>query len=151
MKKMMITLLAALSITVSLPASAQTLDELARIVREAATTEAQINQEREARFVRERDNQRELLAQARRELANENARSDSLRTEYDQNERALAELETTLAERMGNLGELFGVVRQASGDVQAALDDSMVTAQMPDRTRFLSELAQRRELPTVPE
>jgi biopolymer transport protein ExbB len=151
MKKMMITLLAALSITVSLPASAQTLDELARIVREAATTEAQINQEREARFVRERDNQRELLAQARRELANENARSDRLRTEYDQNERALAELETTLAERMGNLGELFGVVRQASGDVQAALDDSMVTAQMPDRTRFLSELAQRRELPTVPE
>lgn len=151
MKKMMITLLAALSITASLPASAQTLDELARIVRDAATTEAQINQEREARFVRERDNQRELLAQARRELANENARSDRLRTEYDQNERALAELETTLAERMGNLGELFGVVRQASGDVQAALDDSMVTAQMPDRTRFLSELAQRRELPTVPE
>lgn len=151
MKKMMIMLLAAVSITASLPASAQTLDELARIVREAATTETQINQEREARFVRERDNQRELLAQARRELANENARSDSLRTEYDQNERALAELETTLAERMGNLGELFGVVRQASGDVQAALDDSMVTAQMPDRTRFLSELAQRRELPTVPE
>lgn len=151
MKKMMITLLAALSITASLPASAQTLDELARIVREAATTEAQINQEREARFVRERDNQRELLAQARRELANENARSDRLRTEYDQNERALAELETTLAERMGNLGELFGVVRQASGDVQAALDDSMVTAQMPGRTRFLSGLAQRRELPTVPE
>lgn len=151
MKKMMITLLAALSITASLPASAQTLDELARIVRDAATTEAQINQEREARFVRERDNQRELLAQARRELANENARSDRLRTEYDQNERALAELETTLAERMGNLGELFGVVRQASGDVQAALDDSMVTAQMPGRTRFLSGLAQRRELPTVPE
>ena len=151
MKKIMITLLAAISITVSLPASAQTLDELARIVREAATTEAQINQEREARFVRERDNQRELLARARRELANENDRSDNLRTGDDQNERALAELETTLAERMGNLGELFGVVRQASGDVQAALDDSMVTAQMPDRTRFLSELAQRRELPTVPE
>ena len=151
MKQMMIMLLAAVSITASLPASAQTLDELARIVREAATTETQINQEREARFVRERDNQRALLAQARQELANENARSDRLRTEYDQNERALAELETTLAERMGNLGELFGVVRQASGDVQAALDDSMVTAQMPDRTLFLSELAQRRELPTVPE
>ena len=66
-------------------------------------------------------------------------------------ERALAELETTLAERMGNLGELFGVVRQSSGDVQAALDDSMVSAQMPGRTQFLSDLAQRRELPTVPE
>jgi biopolymer transport protein ExbB len=131
--------------------AARSLDELARIVREAAGSEAKINQEREARFVRERDNQRQLLAQARQELADENGRSDRLREEYDLNERALAELETTLAERMGNLGELFGVVRQASGDVQAALDDSMVTAQMPGRTALLSDLAQRRELPTVPE
>jgi biopolymer transport protein ExbB len=132
-------------------AGAQTLEELARIVREAVDSEAKINQEREAQFLRERNNQNKLLTQARQELASENARSDRLRDEYDQNERTLAELETTLAERMGNLGELFGVVRQTSGDVQAALDDSMVTAQMPGRTRFLSDLAQRRELPTVPE
>jgi biopolymer transport protein ExbB len=151
MKKLLITLAAATAITLPLSASAQTLEELARIVSEAARTEAQINQEREAQFLRERNNQRQLLAQARQELANENVRSDRLRTEYDQNERALADLETTLAERMGNLGELFGYVRQASGDVQAALEDSMVTAQMPDRTGFLSDLAQRRELPTVPE
>ena len=121
------------------------------MVREAAGSETKINQEREARFVRERDQQRELLTQARNELAAENTRSDSLKVEYDRNERALADLETTLAERMGNLGELFGVVRQASGDVQAALDDSMVSAQLPGRTAFLSDLAQRRELPTVPE
>ena len=135
----------------SATASAQSLDELARIVREAATAETRINQQREATFVRERNMQQDLLAQASQELATENARSDRLRDEYDKNERSLAELETTLAERMGNLGELFGVVRQASGDVQAVLDDSMVTAQMPGRTQFLSDLAQRRELPTVPE
>jgi biopolymer transport protein ExbB len=150
MKKLMTTLATLLLVT-SFPADAQTLDELARIVREAAVAEAKINQEREARFVRERNNQRQLLAEAREELAAEDNRSDRLRDEYDQNERTLADLETTLAERMGNLGELFGVVRQASGDVQAALDDSMVTAQMPGRTAFLSDLAQRRELPTVPE
>jgi len=132
-------------------ASAQTLDELARIVREAAQSETRINQQREASFVKERDKQQNLLVRARQELATENARSDRLRDEYDRNERSLAELETTLAERMGNLGELFGVARQASGDVQAALDDSMVTAQMPGRTQFLSDLAQRKELPTVPE
>jgi biopolymer transport protein ExbB len=151
MKKAIMILLAASAFIASVPTAAQTLDELARIVRTAASTEAGINQEREARFIRERDKQSQLLDQARQELANENTRSDGLRVEYDQNERTLADLETTLAERMGNLGELFGVVRQASGDVQAALDDSMVTAQMPGRTLFLSELAQRRELPTVPE
>ena len=151
MKKLILTLAATAAVTLPVLASAQSLEELARMVSEAASTEAQINQEREARFVRERNNQQQLLQQARRELANENTRSDRLRTEYDQNERSLADLETTLAERMGNLGELFGVVRQASGDIQAALDDSMVSAQMPGRTEFLSNLAQRRELPTVPE
>jgi len=130
---------------------AQSLDELARIVREAASSEARINQDREAEFLRDRNNQQNLLNSARKELTSENNRSDRLRDEYDQNERTLAELETTLSERMGNLGELFGVVRQSSGDIQAALEDSMVTAQMPGRTRFLSDLAQRRELPTVPE
>ena len=151
MNRLPVSLLSALMCLTAVPASAQTLEELAQIVREAATTEAGINKEREARFIRERNNQRQLLAEARQELANENARADQLRVDYDQNERALADLETTLAERMGNLGELFGVVRQSAGDVQAALDDSMVTAQMPGRTQFLSDLAQRRELPTVPE
>jgi biopolymer transport protein ExbB len=151
MKKMSWKILTSMTLFLVTPVSAQTLEELAQKVREAATTEAEINQQREARFVRERNNQRQLLDDARAELADENARADRLRVEYDQNERALADLETTLAERMGNLGELFGVVRQAAGDVQAALDDSMVTAQMPGRTQFLSDLAQRRELPTVPE
>jgi biopolymer transport protein ExbB len=144
-------IIAAAVLTLAPLANAQTLDELARIVRDAASSETKINQQREAEFVRDRNKQRDLLAAARQELAAENTRSDQLRDEYDVNERALAELETTLAERMGNLGELFGVVRQASGDVQAALDDSMVTAQYPGRTKFLSDLSGRRELPTVAE
>jgi biopolymer transport protein ExbB len=150
MKKL--SLIVAVSSMLFTPfASAQTLDELARIVREAASSDAKINEQREAEFLRDRNRQRDLLAAARQELAGENARSDQLRDEYDLNERSLAELETTLAERMGNLGELFGVVRQSAGDVQAALDDSMVTAQYPGRTQFLADLSGRRELPTVAE
>ena len=141
----------ALMLVISGSAMAQTLDELAEIVRKAASEEAQINKEREDEFLRERNNQRNLLTQAQREKAAEEARSDSLKAEYDRLERELAELETVLQERMGNLGELFGIVRQAAGDIQASLDDSMVSAQQPGRGDFLSELAQRKELPTVPE
>jgi biopolymer transport protein ExbB len=144
-------MLAAILIGISGAAGAQTLEELAQQVQRAAQEEGQINQEREAEFVRDRNNQRQLLAQARQELANEEARSDRLKAEYDENERQLAELETVLAERMGNLGELFGIVRQSAGDVQSTLNDSMVSAQFPGRGEFLSELAQRKELPTVPE
>jgi biopolymer transport protein ExbB len=150
MKKLSV-IIATATMLLAPVANAQTLDELARIVRDAASAETKINEQREAEFVRDRNQQQNLLAGARQELANENALSDRLRDEYDLNERSLAELETTLAERMGNLGELFGVVRQASGDIQAALDDSMVTAQLPGRTQFLKDLAGRRELPTVAE
>ena len=88
-------------------AGAQTLDELAEIVRQAANSEGQINQEREAQFLRERDNQRNLLAQAKAEKQREEKRSDDLKSEYDRLERELAELTTVLQERMGNLGELM--------------------------------------------
>lgn len=144
-------ILFAAILALPLTLAAQTLDELEQMVREAAQAEAQINQEREARFLRERNNQQQLLAEAREELAQENARSERLREAYDAYERDLADLETTLADRMGNLGELFGVVRQSAGEVQSVLEDSMVSAQMPDRGGFLSGLAQRRELPTIPE
>ncbi len=150
MKKLS-SILAALLLTLSATAGAQTLDELAEIVRNAANAEGQINKEREAQFLRERDNQRKLLAQAKTEKKREEKRSDDLKTEYDRLERELAELTTVLQERMGNLGELFGIVRQTSGDIQAALNDSMVSAQRPGRGEFLSELAQRKALPNVQE
>lgn len=132
-------------------ANAQTLEELAEIVRQAANSEGRINQQREARFLSDRNNQRNLLAQARAELKREEKRSDDLKSAYDRLERDLAELTTILQERMGNLGELFGIVRQSAGDIQAALNDSMVSAQYPGRDVFLSELAQRKVLPNVQE
>ncbi len=150
MKKLALAMATAL-LVFSAAATAQTLDELAEIVRQAATDEGQINKEREARFLRERDNQRNLLAEAKADHKREEKRSDDLKTEYDRLERELAELTTVLQERMGNLGELFGIVRQSSGDIQAALNDSMVSAQRPGRGQFLSELAQRKALPKVQE
>ncbi|NRB72544.1 MAG: MotA/TolQ/ExbB proton channel family protein [Xanthomonadales bacterium] len=132
-------------------ASAQTLQELAAEVDRAVREEGKLNEQREAEFLRDRNNQRTLLAQAQQELANQEARSDRLKNEYDVNERDLAELETVLQERMGNLGELFGIVRQASGDLQSALDDSMVSAQFPGRGDFLADIAQSKELPNVAE
>ena len=145
------TLMIAFMMAFTGTAFAQTLEDLARQVEQAAAEEGRINQEREAEFLRERNNQRNLLAQARQELRAQEVRSDNLKAEYDRLERELAELETVLTERMGNLGELFGIVRQAAGDIQASLDDSMVSSALPNRGDFLSELAQRKELPNVQE
>ncbi|MDT8448620.1 MAG: MotA/TolQ/ExbB proton channel family protein [Wenzhouxiangellaceae bacterium] len=131
----------------------ETLDELLREVERAATEEARIDQQRLQEFRQQRERQRQLLQQARAELSAEEQRSDRLNTAFDNNERELVELSTTLDERMGNLGELFGVVRQIAGDMRSALDDSMVSAQFPGRSEFYANLAERSDtqLPSVDE
>ncbi|HLQ86471.1 MAG TPA: MotA/TolQ/ExbB proton channel family protein [Salinisphaeraceae bacterium] len=147
-------LVAALALTLVLPlaASAQnTLDELLEQVRRSSQEEHRVDQERLQRFNRERNNQSNLLEQARAELRREEERSDRLQREFDENEQQLAELETTLDERMGNLGELFGVVRQAAGDMRGNLRESMTSAQIKGRSEFFAELAEADELPTVGE
>src|SRR5690625_7785962 len=52
---------------------------------------------------------------------------------------------------MGNLGELFGVVRQAAGDMRGNLRESMTSAQIKGRSEFFAELAVADELPTAGE
>ena len=129
----------------------ETLDELLQQVEQAASDEARIDQQRLQEFRSERNRQQQLLEEARAELRAQQQRSDRLNTEFDDNERELVDLETTLAERQGNLGELFGVVRQVAGDFASTLDDSMTSAQYPGRSQFLSDLAQRDRLPRVEE
>ncbi len=150
MKKLTLFFTMAL-LVISGSSFAQSLQDLARQVQQQQQQENRINEQREREFVNARDRQRQLLAQARAELQAEERRSDALKAEYDENERQLAEQEVVLQERMGNLGELFGVVRQVAGDLQARLDNSMVSAQKPGRGTFLGDLAQRKELPTTRE
>lgn len=129
----------------------QTLDQLLEQVRQKLEREAVVNREREQEFVQQRNRQQQLLQEARQELQRLERRSDELKNEFDENEQQLAELETTLQERMGNLGELFGVVRQVSGDVAGTMENSLVSAQYPGRSQFLRELAQRKALPNIQE
>jgi len=132
-------------------ANAQTLSDLYRQVQKAVAEEGKINKKREAEFVAARNRQSQLLARAKTELAAQERRAEALKSEYDVNEKELAVMMETLTERMGNLGELFGVVRQISGDVLSVVNDSMVSAQYPNRGVFLSDLAQAKELPTTAE
>lgn len=120
---------------------------------ESVTTRSEItnadNEAREQRFVADHDQQEDLLRQAEQELTAENARSDQLRAEFDQNETDLADLDETLRVRVGNMGELFGVVRQVAGDTKGIIDTSLISAQLTGRSARVDELAQADELPSI--
>ncbi|MEM9531859.1 MAG: MotA/TolQ/ExbB proton channel family protein [Pseudomonadota bacterium] len=133
------------------PVAAQSLDQILEQTQQAASQQTSENRQREQEFRNNRNQQRQLLAQARAALQAEEDKSDRLKNAFDENEQALADLETVLNERMGNLGEMFGVVRQVANDFKGKLDNSIVSAQHPGRQEFMSTLAQRKELPTIPE
>lgn len=129
--------------------SPATLEDLLKSVRADSQQRSKDNQAREQRFVQARDQQRALLQQAQRSLAEQETRSDQLKKQFDGNERDLSELSETLQVRVGNMGELFGVVRQVAGDGKGIIDNSMISAQIADRAALANQLAQARGLPSI--
>lgn len=131
-------------------AQAKSLDELLQQTRAARSAENKENERRVQEFRSQRNQQAALLKQAKAELAALERRADELSATFDKNEETLAELETTLTNKSGALGEMFGVVRQVSGDVYSAAQNSMVTAQLgAERMEFLGDLAESKRLPSI--
>ncbi len=56
-----------------------------------------------------------------------------------------------MTQRLGTLGELFGVVRQVAGDGSTVLYDSMISAQYPKRDEFFASLGKAKALPSIVE
>lgn len=129
--------------------SADSLDQLLQEVKKARNEMSQENKQREARFQRERDNQRALLREVQAELSREEARSNQLTAQFTENEQLLTEMSDNLQVQVGNFGELFGVVRQVAGDTVGVVRSSLVSAQYPDRSDVAARLAQIKGLPSI--
>ncbi len=127
-----------------------TADELLQEVLKGWEVEKVEDAERERRFANARDDQKRLLAEAKAKEARAEALSQALEKEYQEKETRIAELEEALEQRMGNLGELFGVTRQIAGDTRGNVEASITTAQFGrERIEFLEELGKTKELPSI--
>jgi len=126
-----------------------TPDQLLERIRSDRASEASAMQAREQAFVRDRSEQAQLLARARAALNEQKAEAERLKAQFDRQEAELAEQEKLLAQRVGHLGELFGVVRQSAGDIAGQWQDSLLNAQYPERLQQLRSLAESRALPSA--
>jgi len=149
MRFLVVTLAAQAAFAQGAAAAAANLDELLDQTKNVRALQAKANAEREREFLAQRDQQAQLLAEAVRARDAAEARSTALSTNYDQNEREATELQSLLDSRLGSLGELFGVVRQVSGDVSGVVFQSMISAQFPGRDEFFTDLAKAKELPSI--
>ncbi|WP_213609871.1 MotA/TolQ/ExbB proton channel family protein [Pseudoalteromonas sp.] len=135
---------AGLSITgASVAAEPMNLDSLLKTLEAGKAVQSEQNKQREQAFISRENEQVQMLknTQAKRnQMLNE---SERLETQFEENEIKLANLTDTLSKRMGSLKELFGVLQQVAGDSSNKFATSVVSAQIPGRSTFMDELAQK--------
>ncbi|MCY3814281.1 MAG: MotA/TolQ/ExbB proton channel family protein [Gammaproteobacteria bacterium] len=117
------------------------LDELLQNVEERRVVESQEHLRREAEFQARKDQQARMLADARAEKRAQERRSERLETTFEENEIRIGQMQEQYDKRLGSLRELFGVLQQVSGDTRAKFQDSLVSAQMPNRGDWLNQFA----------
>jgi biopolymer transport protein ExbB len=132
-------------------AAAQPKDlfELLDLVEKGLEVENVENTRREREFEAAKENQAQLLADALTTLAEKEALSLEYETNYNENERKLGQAEANLAEQLGQMGELFGVVRQVSNDLSGIVWDSLISSQIGGRKALLDRLGRSKELPST--
>ncbi|MEM7206796.1 MAG: MotA/TolQ/ExbB proton channel family protein [Pseudomonadota bacterium] len=128
---------------------ADSFDDLLKSIQQQSREQLAQEDARVKKFAEEKKNRESMLKSAQQDLADEKKLSQSLNQQIDENEVKLVETEEQLQRKLGDLGELFGAVRQASGELIADLDRSIVNIQFPERGNTLDDLAQSRELPSV--
>lgn len=129
----------------------RSLDDLIKQVHNESVLESRELEAREQVFRQARDNKAALLQALKSKLAAERARGAALKQRYEENDPFIQAESERLHERMGSLGELFGVVRQTSKDVQSLFNVSLISAQLPDREPLVKRLAERKSNPTIQE
>lgn len=124
-----------------------TLDQLLIQVQQVQQQETIVRQQREKDFLVTHADRKKLLSELKQWLLDERKRSKRLQATFEQNEKALAQLETEQQRKVGDFGEVFGTVRQTAKDLAGTIDESLVSAQYSGRGDWLRTLGETRKLP----
>lgn len=128
-----------------------TLEELVKQAREERILEEQALRAREQEFRAAHDRQQALLEKLRVELLAERKLGEELKRRYTENEAEIKTKSAGLQEKTGSLKELFGVARQVAKDTQSLVHASLVSAQKPGREALPTQLAERKDNPSLEE
>ena len=131
-------------------AAVQSLDELMKLVQKERVEQKEEFKQREARFAKLKNQQQQLLTQAQKELLREETIRKELQKEFEKHEKELDQLTNELTIIEGNLGELFGAVKQTAGKLRGDISTSIVSAQIKNREALISKIAEK-STPTIQE
>ncbi len=129
--------------TASAQEEARSMSELLNLIEQGKARDSQEARRREAEFAQARNEQQNLLRQARAERTRQENESARLENLFKNNQERIATARQNLDERLGALKELFGVLQTLAGDTQARFNGSLTNIHYPDRGEFLVELGSK--------
>jgi len=122
---------------------AKSMGALLKQIESGQARDSQEAKEREARFASAKDEQQNLLNQARAERTRQERNSERLETLFEKQSEDILVAREVLNERLGALKELFGVLQTVTGDAQGRFKSSLTDIQFPDRSEFLVALGSK--------
>lgn len=125
------------------------LDQLLAKVRAEHEKERALNQQREAEFLKERNNQQALLEKARTAYYLAQAKNNPAKMQVEANDAEIAKLRKELQQSVADMGDVFSIYRQFATDFATVLDESQTGAQFPDRSAELKKINTVEALPTI--
>ena len=122
---------------------ASSMAELLQQIERGQARDSEEARQREAAFAQRRNEQQQLLNQARAERSRLEAESTRLENLFASNQEEIATARAALDERLGALKELFGVLQTVTGDAQGRFRSSLTNIQYPERGQFLTQLGSK--------
>lgn len=117
-----------------------TLQQLLDAVKQDKLQAQQLNAQRIAEFKAKRDQQAELLEQAKQELQQLETQNQTLQQQLTANNQQLLEQRLQLKQQSQDLQTLFMQLRQLATDLQPRFNHSLLAAEIPQRAEQLKSI-----------
>ncbi len=125
------------------------LNTLLEQINKSSKEEILFEKLRTEKFIKNKNQQKKLLKQARFDLKKENKLTNSLKNIIAKNEKLLTLKENELTSKLGYLGEMFGNVRQISTDFLTNQQNSVIASEFVDNAALFLKLSNSKELPNI--
>jgi len=135
----------------TVPSNVKHLSDLLVNIKGQSEKNAITRQQREILFSSDYSVVKSQLEKSKTDLRNVKTITKELKSTFENNEEDLSALDAELKKSLGNLGEMFGVVRQVAQDVSSTRDASLLKVELGAHSEVLARLSESKALPSISE
>ncbi|MGK0267458.1 MAG: biopolymer transport protein ExbB [Paraglaciecola sp.] len=125
------------------------LDQLLDAVRQQQNVERDIEHQREREFLHNKHTQQFLLDKAKRNFDIAQKDNNPLQKITELNEQEIKELQYKLQQRTEEMGDIYSIFNEFSGDFATAFNSSMTAIEFPERSDKVNTLLENDALATI--